>query len=113
MPQLPELDGEQKVSLVNDDVQKLIFWMRKVGWANWYFGLINICFYTTGYDTDESVLTTGILSVCMYGLVRAKISYLHAAKNWVEISVTAVCGLYLPSFTLLLTFLNLVGLIGN
>jgi hypothetical protein len=113
MPLTRQTGVEKPPTLVNEDVEKLIFWMQKVGWANWYFGLINICFFLTGYDPEASVLTSGVLSVCMYWLVRAKIRYLHGAKNWIEISVTSVCGLYLPSFTLLITFLNLTGLIGH
>ena len=98
---------------IGAELHGLIDAMRKVAWLNLYFGLINICFYVTGFNPNISVVVSGGVSVLMYLLVRMKISYITGSKNWVEVSVTVACGLYLPIFTLLLAFLNLVGIIGS
>lgn len=98
---------------IGKELQRLIGLMRKVALLNLYFGLINVCYYILGYSHYASVLITGLVSVCVWWLVVMKIRYINGSKSWVEVSVTVACGLYLPLFTLLLTFLNLVGLIGN
>jgi hypothetical protein len=94
---------------IGRDLQKLICLMRGAAWANLILGFISMGLYMVGISTNESVITTGFMSVCMYGLVRAKISYINGSKSWIEVSVTTACGLYLPVFTFLMTLLTLLG----
>lgn len=94
------------------ELQRLVHWIKRLGYFNAYFGLMNISFYVTRTLPELPVLVTGFASLAMYGLVLAKVRYIKGSTNWVEICVVSACGLYLPLFTVLLTMLTLLGLVG-
>ncbi len=112
---LPPLDVKSAAPAprIGQELHHLIELMRKVAFLNLYFGMINVCFFLTGFKPLSSVLITGLVSISVYWLICMKIRYITGSKSWIEVSVTVACGLYLPLFTLMLTFLNLAGLLGN
>lgn len=90
------------------DIRRLIMMMSRIAYANMVFGIINVIAHLLVNTTSYDLLVTGLLSIFTYFLVRMKISFINGSKSWIEISVTSVCGLYLPIFVLAVTISKLV-----
>ena len=82
--------------------------MKLFGVLNVCQGMLNIALYQWLSDTSSALLMTGGLSVAMGVLVYMKIRFMMHTKSWMEISLTAICGLYLPIFMLVVSAFQMV-----
>lgn len=89
------------------DIAMLVGAMKLFAWLNLVQGLLNILFYALLPAAPHYLAMTGMLSVVMFGLVYLKIYYMMHTRNWVQISLTAVCGLYVPVIALLVSSIGL------
>jgi|GEM_PF-6283338 len=100
-------NGGIPTAMRHADIAMLVGAMKLFAWLNLVQGILNIIFYSLLPTPSGYLLLTGILSVVMCVLVYMKIYYMMHTKNWIQISVTAMCGLYLPIMMLVVSSINM------
>lgn len=90
------------------DIALLTGAMKLGGWLNFFHGTLNIAFYVILATAPFSLLLTGLLSVATWLLVYAKIHFMLHTRNWMDVCLTALCGLYVPLIVLVLTYSQLL-----
>lgn len=101
-----ELIGKQKDALQSvrrEDIAMLVGAMKLFAWLNMAQGTANIILYGVLTSAGGVLPLTGIFSILICALVYMKIYYMMHTRNWIQISLTAVCGLYIPILMLVIS----------
>lgn len=74
--------------------------MKLFGWLNLLQGILNVSYYSWMPMAPFELAMSGILAAATWLLVYMKLYFMMHTKSWLEVSLTAICGLYIPIIVL-------------